>query len=415
MRKNAGAICWYLVMVALLDFIGMGMVVAIFPHIIISNAVSLFPADWQPQQKIAMLGVFLGIYPLGQFFGASLLGKLSDIYGRRKIMLITVAGTALAFATSAYAIFCADAMMLLIGRLAAGMMAGNVAIAQASMADISTPGNKTKNLSMIQTALGLAWVVGPPAGGWLTTFRVAQYSGYITPFAVMAVIFSLLFIYTLVAYPDTLKKHTQEKLNIFSGLSQIAKAYSHGDLKGPFIIWTIFVAGWVLFEAFLPAYLLDIYHFNAFQTGSFLASMGATYALFQYFVVRNVAKKAKPDSMVRYSLIITAFAVLAIVTVQSPVLLHILITLFVTAIGFALTGLISGLSSLVPENEQGEIMGSVSSIQALATLLVMLVGGSLDATNVKVTVVGGGLLLLASWLLFVIRPGTSKRNNVREA
>ncbi|WP_414148529.1 MFS transporter [Erwinia sp. BNK-24-b] len=415
MRKNAGAICWYLVIVALLDFIGMGMVVAIFPHIIISNAVSLFPADWQPQQKIAMLGIFLGTYPLGQFFGASLLGKLSDIYGRRKIMLITVAGTALAFATSAYAIFCADAMMLLIGRLAAGMMAGNVAIAQASMADISTPGNKTKNLSMIQTALGLAWVVGPPAGGWLTTFRVAQYSGYITPFAVMAVIFSLLFIYTLVAYPDTLKKHTQEKLNIFSGLSQIAKAYSHGDLKGPFIIWTIFVAGWVLFEAFLPAYLLDIYHFNSFQTGSFLASMGATYALFQYIVVRNVAKKAKPNSMVRYSLIITAFAVLAIVAVQSLVLLHILITLFVTSIGFALTGLISGLSSLVPENKQGEIMGSVSSIQALATLLVMLVGGSLDATNVKVTVVGGGLLLLASWLLFVIRPGTSKRNNVREA
>lgn len=126
-------------------------------------------------------------------------------------MLITVAGTAVAFAASAYAVVEASAGLLLISRLLAGIMAGNVAIAQASMADISAPGNKTKNLTMIQTALGPAWVIGPPAGGWLTNFSLGQFSGYMTPFVIMAAIFTLLFIYTLVAYPDTLEKHTQEK------------------------------------------------------------------------------------------------------------------------------------------------------------------------------------------------------------
>ncbi|MDC9604307.1 MFS transporter [Xenorhabdus griffiniae] len=413
MREKPGVI-WYLVLVALLDFIGLGMVVAIFPHMMISDAASLFPDGWDHQKKVIMLGVFLAIYPLGQFFGASILGKMSDIYGRRKMMLMTVAGTAIAFAISAYAVIESSAGLLLLSRLLAGMMAGNVAIAQASMADISTPGNKTKNLTMIQTALGLAWVIGPPTGGWLTNFSLGSFSGYMTPFVIMAAIFILLFIYTLVAYPDTLEKHTQEKINAFSGLVQIAKAYSHTELRTAFAVWTIFVAGWWLFESFLPAYLLDIYRFSSFQIGTFLASMGATYALFQYFVVRHVAKFAKPESMVRYSLVVSSLAVMAIPIVSNVIYLHILITLFVTSMGFALPGLISSISNLVPENEQGEIMGSISSIQALATLMVMLVGGFLDTTNIRVTVVGGGLLLLISWLLFVARLRAINRKEMRE-
>ncbi|PHM67738.1 multidrug transporter [Xenorhabdus stockiae] len=411
--KEKPDLIWYLVLVALLDFIGLGMVVAIFPHIMISDAASLFPEGWDHQKKVVMLGIFLAIYPLGQFFGASILGKMSDIYGRRKMMLITVAGTAIAFAASGYAVVETSAGLLLISRLLAGMMAGNVAIAQASMADISKPGNKTKNLSMIQTALGLAWVIGPPIGGWLTNVSLWQFNGYMTPFVIMAVIFALLFIYTLVTYPDTLEKHTQEKINAFSGLVQIAKAYSHTNLRMAFTIWTVFVAGWWLFESFLPAYLLDIYSFSSFQIGSFLAIMGATYALFQYLVVRRVAKVTKPENMVRYSLVVSSLAVIAISMVSNVIYLHIFITLFVTSMGFALTGLISCISNLAPENEQGEIMGSISSIQALATLIVMLAGGFLDTTNIRVTVVGGGLLLLMSWLLFVMRLGVINRKIIR--
>ncbi|PHM58544.1 MFS transporter [Xenorhabdus sp. KK7.4] len=411
--KEKPVLIWYLVLVALLDFIGLGMVVAIFPHMMISDAASLFPEGWDHEKKVVILGVFLAIYPLGQFFGASILGKMSDIYGRRKMMLITVAGTAIAFAASGYAVVEASAGLLLLSRLLAGMMAGNVAIAQASMADISEPGNKTKNLSMIQTALGLAWVIGPPIGGWLTNLSLGQFNGYMTPFAIMAVIFTLLFIYTLVTYPDTLEKHTQEKINAFSGLVQIAKAYSHTKLRIAFTIWTIFVAGWWLFESFLPAYLLDIYSFSSFQIGSFLAIMGATYALFQYLVVRHVAKVTKPENMVQYSLVVSSLAVIAISMVSNVIYLHVFITLFVTSMGFALTGLISSISNLAPENEQGEIMGSISSIQALATLIVMLAGGFLDTINIRVTVIGGGLLLLISWLLFVMRLGVINRKVIR--
>jgi len=413
MEEKPGLI-GYLVLVALFDFIGLGMVVAIFPHMMITDAASLLPIAWDHQEKVIILGVFLAIYPLGQFFGASILGKMSDIYGRRKMMLVTVAGTAIAFAVSAYAVIEASAALLLISRLFAGVMAGNVAIAQASMADISVPGNKTKNLTMIQTALGLAWVIGPPTGGWLTNYSLGQFSGYMTPFAIMACIFTLLFIYTLAAYPDTLKKHTKEKINIFSGLIQIGKAYSKAELRMAFAIWTVFVAGWWLFESFLPAYLLDIYSFSSFQIGSFLASMGATYALFQYLVVRHVAKFVKPENMVRYSLVVSSLAVIAISMVVNVIYLHVLITIFVTSMGFALTGLISSISSLAPEDEQGEIMGSISSIQALATLMVMLLGGFLDTTNVRVTVVGGGLLLLVSWFLFVVRLGSLNRKAIRQ-
>lgn len=402
---------WYLIVVALLDFMGLGVVVAIFPHMLFDS--SLLPQSWSHQSKLTVLGIFLAIYPLGQFFGASIFGKLSDLHGRKKIMLLTLIGTSIAFIFSGIAVILGSAITLLISRGVAGIFAGNIAIAQASMADISSETEKTKNLTMIQVALGLAWVFGPPLGGWVSEISLFNQSGFATPFWLMSLLLLIVTFYTIFFYKETSSNlNKSEKMNALSGVKQIIESFTNKDMQLPFIVWTIFVAGWWLFEAFLPVYLLKRFNFSSGQIGNFLASMGATYALFQYLVVNRVAKKARPEIMVKRGLIVSVFAVLGIAFVNTVLELHIMITLFVTSMGFVLPGLITSISNLVSHQHQGRIMGNISSTQAFATVLMMMIGGYLDNSGMSVTIIGGGLLMLVSWIIFNI--SFSAKQNIKQ-
>jgi DHA1 family tetracycline resistance protein-like MFS transporter len=404
---------WYLILVALLDFMGLGIVVTIFPHLFLDNTSQILPVFWSYNQKLTALGFFLAIYPLGQFFGATVFGKLSDSHGRKKMLVITLLGTAICFFLSGLAIIINSAMTLFLSRFFAGLFAGNIAIAQASMSDISDEHTKAKNLTLIQIALGLAWVIGPPLGGWLSVLSISNMSGFATPFWVMSTLLILVLIYTIVFYKETLSEFKHNKLNLLSNFLEIREAFTDVKLRSAFFVWFVFVAGWWLFEAFLPAYLLQVFNFSSARIGTFLASMGATYALFQFLVVQKVAKKVSPKSMVKYSLIFSALAVIGIAFSKNIILLHILITLFVTTMGFALPGLITSISNLESKENQGKIMGMISSIQAIATVVVMMFGGYLDNSNIALTVIGGGVLLLISWMLFISKFYRLKKQGVQ--
>ena len=121
----------FLTLVILVDFMGMATVVTLFPQLLL-GAHSIFPASWSNTSKFSCMGVMLAIYPLGQFFGAPIFGKLSDIYGRKNILLVTLIGTLAGFVLSALSIKWSSPIILFLGRFLAGICAGNVAIAQAS-------------------------------------------------------------------------------------------------------------------------------------------------------------------------------------------------------------------------------------------------------------------------------------------
>ncbi len=392
---------WLFIAVAFLDFMGLGVVVAIFPHLLLDG--NILPYNLGHSTRLTILGLFLAVYPLGQFFGAAILGKMSDIYGRRRLMILTLFGTFIGFMLSALSIIEQSAILLLVSRIMAGIFAGNVAIAQAGMTDISADNEKAKNITLIQVAMGLAWVFGPPLGGWLSIVSLFHMSGFVTSFLFMSLLLLLLTLYTIFFFKETLANpKTHEKIHVFSGILQIIEAFMHKNLRVPFLSWGVFVAGWWLFEAFLPVYLLKKFNFSSGEIGNFLASMGATYALFQYIVVNRVIKKIAPESLVKKALLVSVLSILCLAFVNNVVQLHIVITLFVTSMGFVLPGLITSISNLAAKEKQGEVMGNISSIQALATVLMMMLGGYIDSFGITITIFGGAFLMFLSWLLFVI-------------
>lgn len=392
----------YLIAVTLVDFMGLGIVVTLFPKLLLNPSAGLLPFAWTSVDRLTALGIFLAIYPLGQFIGAAILGKLSDYYGRRNLLLITLLGTLIGFIASGIALEIQSAVLLFTSRLFAGLFAGNVAIVQAGLIDLS-PNEKSKNrnFSLLQVALGGSWVLGPPMGGWLSSSSIVSWFSYTTPFWVIAGLLLILLALTQFWFKETLLEPKKEKVYLLAGIKQVHQAFTLEKLRIAFIAWFIFVSGWWLFEAFLPTYLQQRFNFSPARIGDFLASMGGTYVLFQLLVVQRFTK-LKPANMVKGTLVLSGVSVLGLAFVNSILALHIMITIFVCAQGFALPGLIISIANLADAKNQGQIMGMISSIQAIATVAMMMIGGWLDSFGLDVTVIGGGVLLILSWLIYCL-------------
>jgi DHA1 family tetracycline resistance protein-like MFS transporter len=391
----------FLALVILIDFMGMATVVVLFPKLLL-GASGIFPAQWSNEMRLIMMGIFLAIYPLGQVIGASALGKLSDLHGRKKILLMTLFGTFLGFSLSGIAVLAKSAVTLFVSRLISGLCAGNVAIAQASLMDISTPETKAKNISCGQIAMGSAYIVGPILGGWLSEPSILSWFNMSTPFWFFSAIVTLLFITTSFFYKETNTSPRKENINLLESVQQIYSALTSKRLGAAFFIWLTFVSGWWLFESFMPAFLMQSFNYNTIQIGNVLAFNGGLYALFQYLVVQRIAKKMQPTTMISYFTIFAGISIVSIALTTSTIQLYLAMSIFVMSMGFAIPGTITYISNLADKSDQGQVMGMVSSIQAISTVIVMLAGGYLNSINSNITVISGGILVILSWLSFVI-------------
>jgi predicted MFS family arabinose efflux permease len=389
----------YLVLVILADFIGLGVSVTTFPALLLRPGAAS-PAGADEAQQLVVLGLLLGIYPLGQFFGAAILGKLSDIRGRKALLLWTLLGTLAGFVLSALAIRAGNLVLLFASRAIAGVFAGNVAIAQAAMVDISDERSKSGNLALLNAAMGISWIIGPPVGGILSDASVVSWFTYSTPFWAEACLLAVMIVVTAALFRETLATRAKAQINVFAGLQQIRGAFARPKLRLAFLIWAVFVAGWWLFESYLPTYLQQVFHYSPARVGMFLGFMGASFTVTSIFVVKPLSGRLRPENMVRWFLPGAAAAVALLAFAQAAWQLHAAIFLFVFTMGFALPGLLTTISNFADKDTQGQTMGMIASIQALMTVIAMMSGGSLFTMSQYITVFGGAGLLIFAWLLF---------------
>lgn len=389
-----------MILVILVDYMGMAMVVVLFPHLFLDLDSGIFTADWSYSNRLFLLGISLAIYPVGQFFGSSIFGKLSDYYGRKKSLTWTIAGTFLGFLLSFFSVYISSFYLLFISRLLTGFCAGNVAIAQASLVDISTEESKAKNLSLGQMAMGMAYVFGPSVAGILADPEIVSWFGPSIPFLFICGVLGIELIMLSLLYKETFLKTVVIKISFSEGLQQIYNAFVSPRLSRIFFVWFSFVCGWWLFESFMPSFIYEKFDFNTSQIGYLLSFNGLLFAAFQYLIVQRIFNKVKPENIFIYITLFSGLAIISVAFVSTVFELYMAMIAFILFSALALSALITSISSMSNNEQQGQIMGMVSSIQALGTVLVMVVGGYLHAIDIHITIVGGGLLVMLSWFLF---------------
>ncbi|MGY4108515.1 MFS transporter [Aeromonas encheleia] len=163
---KAQATLWVLVMTVTLAVAGFSLPSPVLAPLMLDPAQGMLTAEASDWSRKVWLGVIMGLYPLFQLLGAPWLGRLSDRYGRKPILLVCLVGVLAGYVLMALGIAWRSLPLLLLSRAVEGFFNGNIAIVQAMAADMSSSQSKTRNFAWINIGMNLGWVVGPMIGGY---------------------------------------------------------------------------------------------------------------------------------------------------------------------------------------------------------------------------------------------------------
>ena len=357
MRKREAGL-GFIFVTLLLDILGIGLIVPVLPKLIESFT------ENNIESASSVYGIMVAVYALMQFIFAPVLGSLSDRYGRRPIILISLLGAGLDYLLLAFAPTLA---WLFVGRVIAGITAANITTATAYIVDVSPPEKRAQNFGILGAAFGLGFIIGPAIGGLLGEF------GLRVPFLVVAGITLLNWLYGYFVLPESL---LEENRRAFSW----ARANPIGSLLGltryPIVLAlasTILMVAlaqnslqstWVLYTGFR-------YSWGPGDVGFSLAVVGLTAAIVQGGLIRQIV----PFFGERRSLLIglTINAISFVLYGLAPFGWMIYVIPFFGALGgIAQPSAQSIITKNVPANEQGAIQGSLTSLNAVSAVIAPL-------------------------------------------
>ncbi|MGL6490634.1 MFS transporter [Aeromonas veronii] len=189
---------WVLVMTVTLAVAGFSLPSPVLAPLLLDPAQGMLTPEASDWSRKVWLGVIMGLYPLFQLVGSPWLGRLCDRYGRKPLLLLSLAGVLAGYALMALGIAWRSLPLLLLSRIVEGLCNGNIAIVQAMAADLAGKEHKARSFAWINIGMNLGWVVGPMIGGY-----AAVISGDYSLAAWLAVgmtLINLLLVYWLIPY-----------------------------------------------------------------------------------------------------------------------------------------------------------------------------------------------------------------------
>ncbi|EKD68272.1 MAG: hypothetical protein ACD_48C00001G0004, partial [uncultured bacterium] len=308
---------WTLFFVVLLDLIGIGIIIPILAPLLLGNATTLVSASVDTGTRIIILGFLTGVYPLAQFFGAPILGALSDRYGRKPVLLVSLLGTFLGYLLFGIGIVTGQLWLLFASRLLDGFTGGNISVAQSAIADMVEPKDRTKYFGLIGMAFGLGFIIGPFLGGVMSDSSIVSWFTFATPFWVAAGLSLLNIVFVIRFFVESLKNKIHTPINALTGFRNIGKALAMPNLRSLFGSVFLFMFGFTFFTQFFQVYLIEKFQYTQGDIGLLFGYVGISIAITQGVFVRLAAKKYTPTQVLSVSyllLAMTFFIILAVPT-----------------------------------------------------------------------------------------------------
>ncbi len=387
------------------DLIGFGIIIPIIP-LLLANPRSdffLLPKGMSLQDGYILLGFLTAMFPLGQFIATPILGQLSDRFGRKKLLLVSLAGTCIAYIIFAYGILTKNLPLLFIARAFDGITGGNISIAQAAIADITTPENRAKNFGLIGAAFGLGFILGPYIGGKLSDPSIVSWFNATTPFWFAAILSFLNIVSVFIFFPET-KKQLSSTLHItwMKSITNILRGFSMKEIRIIFMTNFFFQAGFTFFTTFFSVYLINKFMFTQGNIGDFFSYVGLWVAFTQAVITRSLAGKVSESTILYVSTLGTGLAILLYFLPNVWWQLLFITPFFAIFNGLTQANIAGLISRSVSPEIQGEILGINASIQALAQSIPPILSGYIAATIspeapiffAAVTICVGGLIFL---------------------
>lgn len=357
-------------LIVFLGYIGYSLPLPVLPEMFLDPKRSILPAAFSIEKKTILLGLIMAAYPLGQLLGAPILGRSSDKWGRKRVILISLIGTILGYAFTAFAASQNWVWGVFAGLWACGFSEGNVAIAQAVISDITEKEHRTQHFGFINLFVCTAFIVGPLIGGWLATEFTFAASFW---FAALIAFGSLI---TVGWRAEETRKEGRKFPRFWSSFSL---CWKNLELRKYYIANFFLYLGIFSYFRFLFVYLERRFDFSATQLGLVMAYDSVFFALALLWLIKRFSKFT-PQKITAYSALFFGITLVIVVIPSSPYSLFWTIPWVGVALALVMTNAAVMVSQAAEAELQGQAMGSLQSIQVTAEVLTAAVGGFLAGT-----------------------------------
>ncbi len=359
MRTSKQSAIGFIFITLLIDVMGWGLIIPVMADLIAE-------LKGIPVNEASTYGAFLlSVFAITQFLFAPVMGNLSDQYGRRPVLLLSLFGFGIDYIILALA---PTYGWLFLGRIIAGVTGASFTTASAYIADVSTDETRAKNFGLIGAAFGLGFVLGPALGALLATWGVRA------PFYAAAVLCLLNCVYGYFLLPESLSKDNRRRFewkraNPFGSLRFLTK---HPEIGGLAFCFFLIYLGAQAVQGNWNFY--TIYRFNWTETmvGISLAVVGVLVGAVQAGLTRVINPRIGNEKSIYLGLSLYALGlVLFAFAVEGWMMFAFLIPYCLGGIcGPSLQSVISGH---VPPNQQGELQGTLTSLMSLTTIIGPLI------------------------------------------
>ncbi len=394
-----------------IDLLGVGIAIPVTAPLLLSPESLILPATMSISNRTIIFGFVVACFPLAQFFGAPILGALSDRHGRRKILMISLFGTLLGYVLFAIAIITNNIYLLFASRTLDGFTGGNISIAVSAISDISDEKAKAKNFGLVGAAFGLGVILGPYIGGklaepdfWMLFSNNASFLNlftHATPFWFAAFMSLVNIVLVFYRFPETLTVFTKTTVSMYTGIRNIVAAFSLPHLRSLFTVVFLLSLGFNFFTQFFNVFLITKFQYSISNIADMFAYIGLWIVIAQGALQRPLSKKVAPIKLLRFAALLLGLTMPFLLFPDKPIYLLLVIPFIAMFKGLTQPNINAVVSDQVGKGEQGRIFGINQSIQSLGMALPPIIAAFINKININFPIISSSICIVAGWFILI--------------
>lgn len=338
-------------------------------------------------------GLLFSVFSICQFLATPVIGRLSDKYGRKPLLLVSISGTAVSFLTMAFA---PNAIFLFIARALDGLTAGNIPVASAVISDTTNPKERARGFGIIGASFGFGFIFGPAISALTLRF------GASTPFLIAAGVAILAVILTALMLPETNIHRGKEVAKAkFIDIARLVAALFDENVGATLFLSFTYALAFTLFIYGYQPFSVKILHLTATQISVNFTIFGLIGLVTQIFIIPLIVRRFGDRKSLSGALFLLIFTFASFFFVRSEIF-FILISMFHSlGNGFVNPMVQTLLSKEADEKSQGSILGLNASFVGLGMIFGPIIGGIVATVFIPLPFLVGSVVALLCWFLSI--------------
>lgn len=393
-----------LYLVIFIGFCGYSLMITLFIPMLMGDNGFLDPAATAGQRSM-VIGVLLAIYPLGQFLGSPVIGALSDRYGRKPVLMVSLFVAVMAYGLISVGIEWRSLVLLAVGCLIGGLAESNIAIAQSAISDATEPEERPRLFAWVYSSSSLGYIAGPVAGG-----QLALYFGWSTPFWLMVPLLAATVLWTWLGFRETHQPDRGKHFDAFAALTNLGTVFTDPPIRSLYLVNFLIYLGLFGYFRMVLVYMVDRWDTTVDQTTLIYSGLAVISAIASFGAMAPLAKHV---GLHRLAVGAAVAAGLAMMSVTLPAELGSIwitggLTTFMGTL--ALASCPTLLANAVSAERQGRVMGNNQALQVGAESLSAVIGGALAGLLIPLPLLAFGVLLVGAAILLALVPVSNPKD-----